>query len=84
MSERALKFVEGWARHHISADVYGGEDGNARSGQLAAACLDAAAKQGIAVAEIDEEFGSLEDYMAETIDRLAQEEFDRLRTQEPS
>lgn len=84
MSDRAAKFVERWVQDHLGSDAFVNRDGDERPGQLAAACLDAAGKHGIAVAEIDEEFDSLEGYIGEAIDRFAQAEFSRLRTQEPS
>jgi len=82
MSERAIAFVKGWIEENIHPEAYVAEGDDPRPKEKALQCLVDAKNAGIPKAEIEEEFGDLEDHMAGAMDASTDAEVNRLAAQD--
>jgi hypothetical protein len=78
MSEKARKFVEQWVSENVQPTGYEPEGDSEESRRLAFACWRDADQSGIRRADIQEAVGELVDHMAEQVERVNDEEVQRL------
>ena len=67
MSERGLKFLEGWVDRHLLAPTFYTVDEEMRK-ILATNCIDDAEKDGISRKEMEEEVGDLATFLADVLE----------------
>ena len=78
MSEKARQFVETWVSENVHPTGYEPEGDSREAERLAFDCWRAVDEAGIRRAEVQEDFGDLRDHMAEQIERVNDEEVQRL------
>ncbi len=76
MTERAATFAEDWMRENVTIEAY--DPGDAVIKPLAEALVAAAKDHGISRTEIEEEFGSVESYVASAFEQATDNEIARL------
>ena len=77
MSTTAAEFVQAWIEQNIHPEAYVDEEGDNRPAEHAASCMRDAEAAGISRGEVDEEFGNLEDVMAQAMGAAVDSKFKR-------
>lgn len=83
MSEKAQQFVDDWIESNVHAEAYQPEGDNSEARSLAEQCRVKAEAKGIPPSEIEDAVGDLTDYMASAIERVNDEEIQRLSDKDP-
>jgi hypothetical protein len=78
MSERARAFVESWVQEYVHPTTYENENRHSESRANAVACYESALIEGIAKAEVEEEYGDLVTHMAKVHEQTIDREIARL------
>ena len=78
MSERGIRFIEGWVNENVRPTGYESDGDHSEACKLARLCLEEAKAKGISKKEIEEHVGDVNDYMSEAIESANDEEVARL------